>query len=151
MAESCPRVLSTALACWVVLSSPFAAVRAAEPDAPQARPRYELIDLGLPYASVTIGINNRRQIIGSNTLSDSGPGLGYIWKDGHFQYIQPVGGTDSQAVALNDRGQVVGDAQNAQNTFVGLLYTNGESEALPIEDATGINNRGQIVGDSNVT
>ena len=149
MKISGPRALLTGLACWVLVSSPFAALHAEEPAAARARPRYELIDLGIPYASVTAGINNKGQIVGTNTLSPTGPGLGYVWKDGHFQYIPAVGGTDSQAAGLNERGEVVGSAQSTQNTYIGMLYRQGESEALPITLANGINNHGQIVGFSN--
>jgi probable HAF family extracellular repeat protein len=149
MTISRPRALLTGLACWVIVSSPFAALHAEEPAAARARPRYELIDLGIPYASVTAGINDKGQIVGTNTLSPTGPGLGYLWKDGHFQYIPAVGGTNSQAAGLNERGEVVGSAQNTQNTYIGMLYRQGESEALPITLANGINNHGQIVGISN--
>ena len=52
MDKSRSRAPLRALACLVIVSSSFAAVQAEEPDAAHVRrPRYELIDLGLPYYS----------------------------------------------------------------------------------------------------
>ena len=151
MDKSRSRASSTALACLVIVSSSFAAVQAEEPDAAHARrPRYELIDLGLPYYSVTEGINNKGQIVGSNQATPNDPQYAFLWKNGHVQYIGAVGGADSQGVAVNQRGEVAGSAQNAQQTWVGMIYKDGQSEALPIDIANGLNNRGQIVGTSNV-
>jgi probable HAF family extracellular repeat protein len=151
MAKSRSRAPSTALACLVIVSSSVAAVQAEEPDAAHARrPRYELIDLGLPYYSVTEGINNKNQIVGSNQAAPNDPQYAFLWKNGHVQYIGAVGGTDSQGVAVNKQGEVVGSAQNAQQTWVGMVYSGGQSEALPIDIANGLNNLGQIVGTSNV-
>jgi probable HAF family extracellular repeat protein len=151
MAKSRSRAPSTALACLVIVSSSVAAVQAEEPDAAHARrPRYELIDLGLPYYSVTAGINNKGEIVGSNQAAPNDPQYAFLWKNGHVQYIGAVGGTDSQGVAVNNQGEVVGSAQNAQQTWIGMVYSGGQSEALPIEIAYGLNNLGQIVGSSNV-
>jgi hypothetical protein len=44
------------------------------------RPRYELIDLGLPYYSVTAGINNKGQIVGSNQAAPNDPQYTFLWK-----------------------------------------------------------------------
>ena len=151
MAKSRSRALSTALACLVIVSSSVAAVQAEEPDAARAhRPRYEVIDLGLPYYSMTTGINNKGQIVGSNQATPNDPQYAFLWKDGHVQYIGAVGGTSSQGVAVNRAGEVVGSAQNAQQTWVGMVYSGGQSEALPIDIGYGLNNLGQIVGSSNV-
>ncbi len=67
-----------------------------------------------------------------------------------FNTLGRWGGTSSQGVAVNKQGEVVGSAQNAQQTWVGMVYSGGQSETLPIEIAYGLNNRGQIVGSSNV-
>ena len=151
MAKSRSRAPSIALACLVIASSSVAAVQAEEPDAAHARrPRYELIDLGLPYYSVTAGINNKGQIVGSNQAAPNDPQYAFLWKNGAVQYIGAVGGTDSQGVAVNKQGEVVGSAQNAQQTWIGMVYSGGQSEALPIEIAYGLNSLGQIVGSSNV-
>lgn len=81
MDKSRSRAPSTALACLVIVSSSFAAVQAEEPDAAHARrPRYELIDLGLPYYSVTAGINNKGQIVGSNQAAPNDPQYTFLWK-----------------------------------------------------------------------
>jgi probable HAF family extracellular repeat protein len=124
MAKSRSRAPSTALACLFIVSSSVAAVQAEEPDdaAHARRPRYELIDLGLPYYSVTVGINNKGQIVGSNQATPNDPQYAFLWKNGHVQYIGAVGGTSSQGVAVNKRGEVVGSAQNAQQTWVGMVY-----------------------------
>lgn len=61
-----------------------------------------------------------------------------------------LGGPGSQAVAMNDRGQVVGSAENGH----AFLWQNGKKIDLgTLPDATeseavAINNHGQIVGRS---
>jgi uncharacterized membrane protein len=47
---------------------------------------------------------------------------------------------------LNNRGQIVGEYQDADGVFHGYLWERGRFRTLPTGAAIGINNRGQLVG-----
>jgi probable HAF family extracellular repeat protein len=72
---------------------------------------------------------------------------------GHYRTLQlgTLGGSESQARAINDRGQIVGDSTTAQGLTRGFLWSHGVMTALgalggSTARAVDINNRGQIVG-----
>jgi len=85
----------------------------------------------------------------------------FVWRDGamHQLAILPNGllapGNGTQAIAINDRGQVVGSALNAKGESRAVLWEKGKITdlndaidphyALTLTRATAINNRGQIV------
>jgi probable HAF family extracellular repeat protein len=119
---------------------------------PQRPPRYELIDLRIPgIASRPVAINNRGQIAGNRVVSRTGPGFGFLWDRGQIHDISPVGGRNSQALKLNDHGEVVGSVEVSEFVNAGLLYSHGQSESLlPLEVTSGINNHGVIVGEQQV-
>ena len=68
-----------------------------------------------------------------------------------------VGGTSSQANAINNQGEIVGESTLADGTEVAFLYVNGRmidlNSFLPVgsgwtlNEANDINNFGVIVGD----
>ena len=61
--------------------------------------------LGLPPESLAFAINERGQILGS---SDYGS---FVWQQGKRRMIGTLGGRESDADALSDRGEVVGGAE----------------------------------------
>jgi probable HAF family extracellular repeat protein len=120
----------------------------------------------LPY-SVAFSINNNDEIVGysetsvpdpQNTCGDSLVCLPVLWRDGLITALPTLGGTDGQASAINNRGQVVGSAQTdktdptCQNPVLKpTLWEGGEARALPTAPfRDGIvganNNKGQVVG-----
>jgi probable HAF family extracellular repeat protein len=86
----------------------------------------------------------------------------FLWQFFHMSALPTLGGNNGQASAINDRGQIVGFAENGEvdstcpsgttNNRIALpvLWENGT--AFPLPDlghgatAYGINNQGQIVG-----
>jgi probable HAF family extracellular repeat protein len=133
-----------------------------------------LSDLGaLPGVnSSTVGwINSRGTAAGQSTNSTIDPITGWpaelavLWKDGQVINLGTLGGSESQADAINDSGQIAGIAANAvPDSFpspLGLpgfgtqqrafLWENGVMRDLgtlggPDADALLLNDRGQVAG-----
>ena len=160
MAKSRSRAPSIALACLVIASSSLAVVQAEEPDTAHARrPRYELIDLGLPYYSVTAGINNKGQIVGSSNVPPPAPHVmestaAQLYQDGTVTNLGSLGGYISAAFGINDRGEIVGYSDTGPDTTSPLhafLYRDGKMTDLGTfggqnSDAVAINSHGVITG-----
>jgi probable HAF family extracellular repeat protein len=134
--------------------------------------------LGGPNSSINWnGINDPGEAVGMSETSVSDPdgedicGFGthliclpFLWHNGVMSALPTVGGNNGQASAINNKGQVVGYAENGVvdstcppgiiNNRVDLpvLWDKGKAQALPTVDhdpdgvAFGINNQGQAVG-----
>ena len=98
-------------------------------------------------------VNKSGTIVGS-TFTSTGY-QGWVYRDGNLQWVGTLGGRDSQATAINDRGLVVGNAMVAgdiqhQHAFAwqdGVMVdlgTLGGAWSL----ATDVNSHGVIVGQS---
>src|SRR5271155_3770558 len=123
------------------------------------------------------GINDRGEAVGLSETSVPDPdgedmcAFGtkktcrpFLWRDGHIMALPTLGGNNGQASAINNRGQIVGFAENgavdsscpsnATNNRIQLpvLWENGKAHALPTvgSDPDGvaywINDLGQAVG-----
>ena len=124
-------------------------------------------------------INNVGQIVGYSETDVPDPNgedicgfgthltcLGFLWQNGHMSALPTLGGDNEQASAINNRGQIVGFAENGMvdptcppNTTnnriqLPVLWENGKARALPTlgsdpdGDAFWISDQGQAVGDS---
>jgi len=125
------------------------------------------------------GINDRGDAVGMSETSVPDPdgedicGFGtnltcspFLWQNGHMNALPTVGGNNGQASDINNRGQVVGFAENGavdSSCSAGttnnriqqpVLWENGKAQALPTVGgdpdgfAIAINDQGQAVGDS---
>jgi probable HAF family extracellular repeat protein len=125
------------------------------------------------------GINDRGEAVGYSETADPDPNgedicgfhthltcVPFLWRDGHMRALPTLGGNNGQASAINNRGEVVGFAENGAvdstcpadagiiNNRIALpaLWKRGNVEPLPLVDhdvdglANGINYRGQAVG-----
>jgi probable HAF family extracellular repeat protein len=127
----------------------------------------------LPY-SLALSINDNGDIVGfsetsvpdplgENTCGDSLICLPVIWRDGVMTALPTLGGNNGIAIAINDRGQVVGDAETAEKdptcplpqvlVTKPTVWEKGEPRALPtapfLNGLVGSNNqKGQIVGNA---
>lgn len=85
----------------------------------------------------------------SATTSD-----GFLDIGGTFTMLDFPGSVFTQALGLNNHGQVVGDYVDAAGDMHGFLYTVGTANYLSIDDPNGIgtttingiNDKGQLVG-----
>ena len=88
--------------------------------------QFVITDLGaLPGGiSSAEALNNRGQIVGSNSSVASGEVHAILWEDGQIIDLGTLpGGTRSSAQAINDRGQIVGGSITASGGFNAVLWT----------------------------
>ena len=92
--------------------------------------------------------------------------LGFVWQNGIMSPLSTLGGTNGQAAAINNRGQVAGYAETSISDpncpapqvlqYRPTLWTAGHAKPLPLYagDTEGaafwMNNAGQVVGASGV-
>ena len=140
--------------------------------------KLELGTLGGPNSSINWnGINDPGEAVGMSETSVPDPtgedlcGFGthltclpFLWQNGAMSALPTVGGNNGQASAINNRGQIVGYAENGvvdstcppgiTNNRIDLpvLWHKGKAQTLPTIGsdpdgvAFGINNQGQAVG-----
>src|SRR5579871_6517344 len=140
----------------------------------------DLGTLGKPGANSWInwgGINNWGEAVGMSETADSDPngedicGFGthltcvpFLWRFGRMSALPTLGGNNGEASAINNRGEVVGFAEDGAldstcpdgvtNNRIALpaLWERGKADALPLVShdidgfAFGINDEGQAVG-----
>ncbi len=140
----------------------------------------DLGTLGKPDGNSWInwgGINDRGEAVGMSETAEPDPtgenicGFGthltcvpFLWRDGHLSALPTLGGINGQASAINNRGEVVGFAEDGAvdstcpagttNNRIALpaLWERGKAEELPLVAgdldgfAYGINDQGQAVG-----
>ena len=123
------------------------------------------------------GINDRGEAVGMSETADPDPnnedicGFGthltcvpFLWRGGHMSALPTLGGNNGQASAINNRGEVVGFAENGAldstcpagttNNRIALpaSWLRGNAEALPLVGndtdgfAFGVNDQGEAVG-----
>ena len=118
-------------------------------------------------------INERGQIVGYSEAGALDPNgedvcgfgtrhvcLPFVWQHFHMKALPTLGGSNGQASAINDRGQIVGTAETAAAsaicsphlTSLPVLWERGKPQPLPTVDkdtdgeAFWINSRGEAVG-----
>jgi probable HAF family extracellular repeat protein len=122
--------------------------------------RTRLGTLGGP-GSMAMAINERGQVVGwadTEATYERGYVVGlpirhaFLWQNGTMRDLGTLGGETSQAVAINERGQVVGWAETKQGDMHVFLWQRGKMRDLGAtfggEDLPAINERGQVVGAS---
>jgi probable HAF family extracellular repeat protein len=91
-------------------------------------------------------INERGQITGTSGKH------AFIWKNGKMLDLGTLGGKVSNAVAINERGQVIGQSTTKSGRSRAFLWQNGKMRDLGVlpgdtdSEAVAINGRGQVVG-----
>jgi len=105
------------------------------------------------YGPVGPVMNARGDVVGTSYLPGDAFWHAFLWSNGHMIDLGTLGGSKSEAVSINDRGQVVGRAYVTDAPLVrhAFLWENGTMTDLGTIDqcratAKGINSKGQIVG-----
>jgi probable HAF family extracellular repeat protein len=141
----------------------------------------DLGTLGKPGANSWInygGINDLGEAVGLSETAEPDPNgedlcgfdtglecVPFLWRDGHMSALPTLGGINGWANAINNRGQIVGFAEDGaldstcgdtiRNNRIVLpaLWERGKVEALPLANsidvdgfANGINDQGHAVG-----
>src|SRR5215471_8140596 len=112
-----------------------------------AQTTYTVTNLGTlsgASSAKVAGINKSGQIVG--TSADHA----FLWSNGTMTDLGTLGGDVSSAYAINDLGQVVGQAATANGEMHAFLWANGVMTDLGVPGETsaahGINSQGVIVG-----
>jgi probable HAF family extracellular repeat protein len=131
------------------VSAPIAAPARSSAVAQQFHVRILPRGFSLPFA-----INERAEVVGTKDFPD-GTVHAAVWRAGHgVKDLGTLGGDGSQAMDINDRGDVVGHS-SIPNSFDirPFIWTNGSGmrsfgNFQSFSGATGINNRREVVGGS---
>ena len=139
----------------------------------------DLGTLGGPNSQSFAGLNNATQVPGSSDTSTSDPNgedfcgfgtnlicLAFVWQNGAMAPLPTLGGNNSQAVGVNDHGQVAGYAETGKADpncpppqvlqFRPVIWSGSQIQVFPLYpgDTEGaafwINNQGELVGASGI-
>jgi probable HAF family extracellular repeat protein len=110
-------------------------------------------DLGISQSDAN-DINERGDVVGT------AGGRGYILRDGTVAFVPSVGGEGSTALAVNEKGQVVGQGSTADERGHAYLYNSATGQVVDLgtldndtdpgssSQAHDVNNLGHVVGSS---
>ena len=120
-----------------------------------SRPSYDVIVLETLGGQINDpkAINNVGQVVGGLDVGVHGRKHAFIWSESEgIRDLGTLGGLESDALDINDKGEVVGTAMDPNGVYNGFLWT-AESGMTNLGtfggigcSLCGINNRGQIIG-----
>src|SRR5579862_1737414 len=160
----CNRKLAS-LICFVAMAWPRGTVHA-QSSAPVIYNITQLNTLGGNFGEA-LGINGSGQIVGDTSTNTTLKGnkvetdeLATFWNANSATAVNLgalAGTTNSQAIAINTAGQIVGNADTSSTTFHAAAWPNSASAAIDLgtlggsdSQAIAINDAGQIVGLANL-
>lgn len=116
-----------------------------------------IVDLGdldpsWPNHSAAYGINDAGQVVGNSYTADPLQSVhAFLWQNGSMQDLGTLGGDQSQAMAINKDGKVVGGSRFSGGTALHAFLWDGGMQDLGAltwnqSIAYDINDKGQVVG-----
>jgi hypothetical protein len=114
-----------------------------------ARGRIKLLDEVSDHWSRAVDINNRGQILGWSMKN--GKTRCFLWSpENGISYIEPINGSTFYGSSINDRGQVVGEADDDRGIRRPMIWEENRGlSLLKIErdfHPTAIDNEGNVIG-----
>lgn len=108
------------------------------------------------------GLNDRGQIVGQMPAGDSQQRHAFLWENGTFTDLGTLGGSNSMAWDINNRGEIVGRSEVRETAagdspaYRAFLYRDGRMMTLgdlglPDNFGYRINENGQVLGGGYVT
>ena len=112
---------------------------------------HDIGTLGSGAYSSAYGINDSGQVVGTSYINSGNIEHAFLYGSGTMQDLTPAGSTGSEAWAINNASQVVGDADGGAFIYSGgtTTYLNSlinPALGLVLETARAINDQGWIVG-----
>jgi probable HAF family extracellular repeat protein len=100
---------------------------------------------------VPVDINDRGQVVGHHFDLSNGQTQAVLWQNGRVTELGTLGGDSSEAIAVNERGQVLGESTAADGTTHAFLWTRGHMVDLGRVGFHGgldyaLNDKGQAIG-----
>ncbi|MFZ5548970.1 MAG: hypothetical protein ACOZJX_09780 [Pseudomonadota bacterium] len=102
---------------------------------------------------VASAINNAGQVVGYSARSYNGPFVtrAFLWQGGVMQDLGTLGGKSSRANGINNLGEIVGLAEDANDHSLPFIYRGGEMKPLPscgsgLVQPAGLNEAGTVIG-----
>ena len=142
----------------LVVVATLAPLALAGDDEPVAPPRYRVQALGVlsgdRYSEAT-AISEDGTVVGwsARGTGDDGPRQAFIYRDGRMHTLGTLGGGYTEALGVNDRGDVIGQSRDAQGQLRPFLWRDGRMQDLAAALGTGegralgLNAAGQVVGE----
>lgn len=114
----------------------------------------ELQDLGalgkgqrLTEACIATDVNEKGQVVGYTDHQADGQHRAFLWAEGKKLELGTMGGAWSEALAINARGEVVGNSVDASGQPRAFLWSKGRLRPLKgLVEAYGIDDAGRVVG-----
>ena len=116
---------------------------------------YVSVDIGSLGSKYTIAdaVNNKGHAVGSSITSGANPTThAFLWRSGVMTDLG-VPAADcmfSEATAINNNDQIVGEAVTTTGEYIGWIWQNGTFKVLPFWHIGGINDSGVVVGAESV-